>query len=450
MKIAILMILFVPLIALCLKQEKWYLYLFVALYPILPERFAIEISSSLPLLTASRLLIILILVMSVIKGRISWNIPQKLTIYIVVSIMISLVNLLTNKSEINKIINVLLGQFFIIVVLRDVIETEEEIEKCIDFILLASVILAVIGILQSVAKIDVTTALELVEARSKTELTERMGMVRASATYNAITYGCYCSFMCILGIYKYANTKKLRYIVTFVINIIALCLTLSRSSIVPLAIVLLYIFIKHFKEYKKMIIVMVPFLCIGIASMFILTPSIVDTFKETIKSVMVTLGFDVEMSSNFGLNANASTSRLVQFSAIKHMFMEGGLLIGLGYQAFISGKIYYWYPQFGHWTKATTLDVGVVGIVAESGIVGLLNWILFFGSIYLSTRKSGKFDFSMLMRYFIILYFVLNLLTSCANAEFFWIIICLYFAYDKICNYNVNQSKEIKNERVIN
>ena len=157
---------------------------------------------------------------------------------------------------------------------------------------------------------------------------------------------------------------------------------------------------------------------------------------ELYKSILATLGIQVDVSSQFGNNIDASTSRLMQFSAFEDMFEKGVFLFGFGYQAFTRGLVYYFYPQFGSWSVASTLDVGVVSVMIESGIIGLINWAAFFFVIYLSCKKAKTFTFEVLIKYILILYFMLNILTACLYNEFFWLIIILYFANDKIKRSN--------------
>ena len=436
MKIIILAILFIPIVYLCLREKKWYLFLFFSFYGILPETFAIEISSSVPLLTASRLLLILVLVMCIAKDKFKLFLPKKLIIFIGISLLISLVNFVGNSREINKIFNIILEQLISIIIVVNCIEDKEEIDKCIDFMILGGCALAVIGMIQTLFNYDVCTVLQLVEARSKTTLTDRMGITRAAGTFNAIIYGSYCSFILVLTLYKYAKSKKAAYIFAFIFILLALFCSMSRSSLLPFVIIALIILVRHFKEYKKVLALIIPIAIAGIFLLYLVKPEMFSVVTELYKSILATLGIQVDVSSQFGNNIDASTSRLMQFSAFEDMFEKGVFLFGFGYQAFTRGLVYYFYPQFGSWSVASTLDVGVVSVMIESGIIGLINWAAFFVVIYLSCKKSKTFTFEVLIKYILILYFMLNILTACLYNEFFWLIIILYFANDKIKRSN--------------
>ena len=60
--------LFVGLLLLLSNKEKFLTYFFF-LYPILPEYFAVSVSDSLPLFTASRLLFLMLLVVYLLKKK---------------------------------------------------------------------------------------------------------------------------------------------------------------------------------------------------------------------------------------------------------------------------------------------------------------------------------------------------------------------------------------------
>lgn len=52
--------LFLPIIYLAMKQKKWYLYLTVAFFGILPEQFSVQLHENLPLISMTRVLIVVL------------------------------------------------------------------------------------------------------------------------------------------------------------------------------------------------------------------------------------------------------------------------------------------------------------------------------------------------------------------------------------------------------
>ena len=66
--ILLVLVLIVGLLLLLSNKEKFLAYFFF-LYPILPEYFAVSVSDSLPLFTASRLLFLMLLVAYLLKEK---------------------------------------------------------------------------------------------------------------------------------------------------------------------------------------------------------------------------------------------------------------------------------------------------------------------------------------------------------------------------------------------
>ena len=58
-------------------KKKYALYYFFAVYPVLPDYFAIELGGGLPLLKASRILILLLLISSLIYNKGKVHLPIK-------------------------------------------------------------------------------------------------------------------------------------------------------------------------------------------------------------------------------------------------------------------------------------------------------------------------------------------------------------------------------------
>ena len=407
---------------------------------ILPDTFAIEISTSLPLLTGKRILIIIVSVIWFynMKFRKRSHIPKELLIYTIVALGISLFNLRINFGEFNNIFIIIFEQFLLVMTVKSIISEEEEVYRCLEFLIYGSGVLAVISILQTVLKIDLTTVLAISEDRVAEVITDRMNAVRAFGVTNAIKNGCYCAFMCMITMFMYEKKKQIRYIFFLVMNIIALVCTMTRSAILALGItVVIMIVIRNrafLKIYFKYLIAAVV-LVIGV---LIVKPSIFEGITEVIKSILNVLGFDYELSSDFGFNAdNASYSRMVQWSAVYYMIKEGFAVCGYGYNAFIRGCLYYYFKQFGSWTRAGALDTGFVGIAVEGGLLGLINNIMLWVSISFYSfryrdKKSRESDIYKLTIYMTIMYFIINMASAFSNTDLIWLYMAIFFAYREI------------------
>ena len=104
MKLIILCALFAPIIYLSFRQKKWYLYLLFAFFGILPEQFSIRLHDSLPLLSATRILILIVMGFWLYKKwkTKKFQCPKSLLLYLIVNVIISLVNLRYGKDDITR------------------------------------------------------------------------------------------------------------------------------------------------------------------------------------------------------------------------------------------------------------------------------------------------------------------------------------------------------------
>lgn len=500
MKLLLLFLLFAPILYLAFRQKKWYLYLMVAFVGILPEQFSVRLHDSLPLLTGSRVLILIVAVFWLyerIKTR-RLQVPISLLIFFGINIALALFHLFFDLDEIKYIAILLMERALVILMLKDMIDSRQEFERCIDFTILACCAIAVIGICQTVFDYDIASVLHLTETMASISLTPRMGLTRAYGTFNAISYGCYCAIMLLLIYYRLAKTNLQRYGVAFALTFTALICTFSRSSWVCIAAVFFVLlilgrkaFIKRMLPSAGMAILLCLVLCLPQPK---LAKAYIETGKSVINMVLAVLpdtppvptddttaqessGTDQSTSSNdlsgtvqdvpsddddssstpqgtvdsnaekepafkldkeFGLNGDdPSYSRVAQWTAVEYMTMQGKLITGYGYNAFVEGKLHYYFDRWdARWKTAPMLDVGLVAIITEGGLIGtgsLIGWLVFM-AIYAWRRKGvrGTFDFYRVTLYMIPLYLMLNFTSAFPNEGILWLVWGLFYAYRKL------------------
>lgn len=439
MKVLILAILFLTIIVSALKQKKWYLCLFFAFYSILPEEFAIELSGSLPLLSGYRMLILGVLIVWLYKkkGNYSIEIPNTMLFFVIANFIISIINLRFGFGEINRIFNLIFEQMTVVLFVYGLVDSEKVFYDCIDYLMYGSTALSIIGIFQTVFRLDVTTVLNIVQSRTDEMLTERMNMVRAFGTSNAIAFGCYCAFIIPIVLYMYETKKQSKYIVILGMHVCALMCTMTRSALLDICIVVFIMLIVRNRKFIKEYVKFLPVVFIGILVVCFMYPSLLINIVEVIKSSLNVLGANFELSKDFGLNAgNASYSRTVQWTSVYYMINEGEFLFGYGYNAFVRGCLHYLYKQFGYWITAETLDVGFVKVATESGLIGLLIYALFLCAIFIKAFKKRKitkeYNFNKLTTYMIVLYVLLNITSAFMSTRLFWLFISLFFVYTKL------------------
>lgn len=467
-KWVLLLALFAPVLYFALRQKKWYLYLLMAFTAVLPEQFSISLHDKLPLITASRILIIIsaaFWLFQRIKER-NFKLPVALTVFLGINLAIAVFHLFWDFDEVNRIFLFVMERGLVVAILVDMISSREEFDRCVDFMILGSVSLAVMAICQTVFDYDIASVLQLRETVTSAMVADRMGLVRAYATKNAITYGAYCAFMVLPIYYRMQGTGKQRYSFAFALNFVALFATFTRSAWLCVIGVGGLVFLTQPVKMLKTLwtgIVMVLVLCIAFS---FIQPKFGSALSETAKSTVNTVlrvlppewfhtkpnqslpsdttleptepeipGFD--LSDEFGANANNPTySRLFQWSAVKYMAQEGHLLLGHGYNAFLQGQIYFTHKNWGNdYRVAPVLDVGFVSIIAESGLVGLLTYLGMLGYMVIqSLRKmrKGTFDFYKVMLFSIVMYLLLNFLSAFINVALAWLMFGLFYAYEAL------------------
>lgn len=495
MKYLLLLLLIAPIVYLAARQKKWYLYLAMAFIAFLPEQFAISVHDKIPLLSGSRLLILLL---SAFWLWDKWktrklSFPISLVLYFGINLLISVVNLHWGFDEVKRVFLLIFEQVFLVIMIADLIKTREEFDRSVDFLILGCTALAIASIVQTVFEYDILSVLHLQETLASVQITNRMGLVRAYGTYNAISYGCYCAFMAAIIVYRTVQTKKLWLSAAFALNFMALICTLSRSAWICLgAIALLMIVVYRLRLIRPMLVSAGLTVVLCIALCFI-QPNLVNAFTETGKSVANTLlgvlpdsvvsmlvpdethtpqatmpsdpidpsdatepaatepgkkptpGF--QLDENFGLNPDdPSYSRMVQWSAVEYMIQEGHLLFGYGYNALPEGKLHFYYDKWNNdWTQTDSLDVGLIALITESGLIGFLASMGLLAYMLIESflkKKKQVLDFFQLTIFMIPLYLLLNFLAAFMNMELVWLFFGLYYAYRKLDKEHLLQIPE--------
>lgn len=438
LKLAIFIVMLFPVFFCASKEKKGYLYIFFCLYGILPDACAIEISSSLPLITMDRILILLLFVMVVYKKRgfLRLALSREVYLFIIINIIISIINLRYGFGEVNQLFIYIYEQLLVVILLYNCIDSEVEFEKCIDYLIAGGMILAIIAILQFLFRFDISSALMWSDPRAYVRIEDRMGRMRACATFNALSYGCYSAFLSIIIIYRYLKTNRRKFVVALLIDLLALMCTLSRSAILSLGIVIV---IMLFSTRGRMIRSLYKYIILAfvvIAIVVVAVPSVFDVFQQVFLSIMNTLGGNHELASDFGTNAtNGTYSRMRQWSSVAYMLRDGNLLFGYGYDGFVNGAVHYYNFKEGFWHVAKELDVGFVATLINGGIVGLISYIVFLIRPCFKIKRyvsKKNWNFGNMYVYMALLFVLLEFMTSFAVRHFEWLILALIWIWLKM------------------
>lgn len=477
----LLLLILAPIVYLALRQKKWYLYLLMAFVGILPEQFSVSVHAALPLVTGSRILIVIAFgfwVYNRLKNK-NFKLPLPLMIFLAVQVIVSLVNLRWGADEIKRIFLLVFERVFLVIMIMDMIETREEFERGVDFVILGGVAVGIIAIVQTVFKLDIAAALHITETITSVTLPSRMGLIRAYGTFNAISFGCYCAFLLPVIYYRLAKTKSHLYSFAFALIFIALICTFTRSAwLCAVGILGLIVLFGKFKPVVKLLpaagMAILLCICLCIAQPR-LTRALTETGKSVANTVLAVLpdswlrpaqnptmqnpdptepsvnpeeettveetepGNVFELDEEFGPNADDPTyTRVAQWTAVEHMINKGELLFGFGYNCFPEGKLRFRFDRWveGYWVKATTLDVGFVALITESGLIGTLatlGLLAYIAVLAWRKRKAEEgFNFFQLTLYILLLYLLVNYLAAFLNDGIVWLFFGLFFARHKL------------------
>lgn len=234
----------------------WDIALFFALYVVMPNYFALELSGSLPLLTINRALLLLVGLMLVIRHRSkllnirSFRLKDLkalllrdpmlrvgLLIYLGLMLTANLAFLLQIPSAtIRAMFTLIVEQYVLVWVLTVVIDTREKLLQCLKVLVCSAGVVGVISIISVIIDYNLFHHLNVVSRQMMMSTYYRRGVLRASAGFgHPVYYGAFCAVILPLNMYLVEESEKLwqnlLYGGCMVANLAGLCLSNSRGSL---------------------------------------------------------------------------------------------------------------------------------------------------------------------------------------------------------------------------
>lgn len=407
--------------------------LLATFYIILPQYFSLEISANFPSFTASRIVLIFVFTVLIFykkkliisKSKLMKMIFILLTIIILVNLYHSSIN---PAESLKSIFSILLENILLIVVITSCVRDKQRVMLFLKYMVLTSGIITLFTLIEFFTGFNVfylltTTSREIYQASYS-----RLDMTRAEGPFgHAVYYGVYSSSIFPLSLYLYECTRKKKYLFVGLLNILGVLISGSRGQMVAITFLLVIFTLKRVRKIKKKYIYILFLSLIGISIIPILSPSLNNYILENFKSILNIFGFDIQLSSSYGINESGLYSRTIQLSGIKWLQENDALLFGLGRNAASSGLVsYYW--QSSGWQIVESIDVGFIGWFLEYGIIGFLVFFLLFASILIfvmrRTEKNNSKNLFTPLKWFFIVY-IINLLSSVGIDKLLWIIISI-------------------------
>jgi len=458
------------------QRLGWDVLLFFALYIMAPSYLAVELHSRLPLITLSRGLLVLLALMLLIRRSKDLFRLQKpnlkalnlglteckllrwgLLIYFGLLLLADVALFPADRGESLKALFVLLiEEYFMVWLLTLILDTRKKLLTALRTLTLASGCVSLIAIVGCIFNVNPFHWLNTVEREMLMTTYYRLGVLRAEAGFgHPVYFGAFCAVMVPLHMYfiehSDARWQRLLFSGTMSLNLVSLLLSNSRGSLLAFGclfvlIVLVRILKKEFKAFLRTYIP-VFLMTLGLLTVVILClPYGMYFLTETVRSLVsvfipeTSVGPDLPIPSTpaptiptepmpeYGENAAGTRSRLVQLSGI-YWTLSKKPLFGFGSNAHVRGLIAFQIVE-GQWWTTKTFDMGLVAIVCQYGLAGLLGYGALYGSVFLTTAAK-KFRKDPLMEQLGLAFiaYMLCLLTISSVAKLEWIlfaaIICL-------------------------
>ena len=420
------------------------LIVFSLLYLILPEYFALEISGSLPLLTAQRVLI-LSLFASVLKrreGKIRIRSVSNLHLFFAFMVLLNFVHIKDAPADVIKsLFSLVFEEVFLILLLTNLVKTRGDIIRMLRWVVYGSMFVSTMAIIEALSGQNPFYILTTVSRQMLQTTYFRSGIRRAEGpfghpVYLAVYNTCmipFCSFF-------YDFTKKKKYLAAIVLNIISCILTVTRGTMLIMMFMLVLIYSSKSKRtrnlYKRIMVYLLPLLLLSFA-----IPQVRNFASETLNSVLASFGLRIGDTAE--RNILGLSSRIGQLSGVIYLYNHGGILFGFGPNAQIRGMSYYLNTISGLWNQVTSFDVGYIGNIIEYGTIGLLAYIFLYYQLVKMSAMDKKNPLWQAFHYFYISY-LFCLLSTTGIHSMFWFVTALMIAYSVVSKRGVMDMNQIR------
>lgn len=417
--------------------------LFFCFSCILPSYFGIELSASLPLITGTRLLILLLLIYVFLKRKrtniVSVLKNEKVLIILVVYFsfrIIAEVYFLPSLAgyAIKELFSIIFEQLLVMVLIIEVITDMRIFFRCIHSLIMGATLIFCVGIIQTFTGINLAYYLNTVHRTMLQTNGLRLGLSRAEASFgHPVYFAEFCVLLIPLISYAFDVSKKKRYLFILALDIIALFLSNSRGALLPGVMIFIFLLISKKKSVKKKYnYFLVVSLFVMILIIFIV-PSVGTLVDTVVKSILNIFGAGFDLGSDYGGNSEGLDSRASQISGIWWVVTNGALLFGLGPEAHMRGLVSYFFNN--RWNNLRTIDVGYVGFFICEGLIGSIGQLaLIFGMIYQSIKRRNRNEVMNANNSFCYCFiaYALLLLSATGLNIIYWVIIGLFLAYNNL------------------
>lgn len=397
-------------------RKKIYLYLFIPCMLFLPSYYGIELSDSLPILTTTRMMFVIFFIYSYRNRRRNLSIsnfsihflkayPKEyifLAGYFFFRIISNLYYAASNTSSLKTLFSIIIEQFFLLLAVYMLAPTKEELNILIKVIIWTAVTFFILGVLESVSSIRIFDELYTVSTAMLNDHYIRLGFLRATTTFGLPNFfGNMCMLLFPFILYLRHIHREKKYLFAIIMCIFAIIHSGCRSNLIFIVIISFIYFIYVLSSHNERNLFLRDCGSVLIVSMLVITILSVGNsyfryyYVGTAKSLLNEVGFDFDLNEGapdgvdgYGRNKlSGRLSRSNQFSSVYYALSDN-FAFGLGAGAQNRGILKY--KDERGIRIINSYDMGIVEILCDEGVVGLLGYIFLFVAIATILQKAKR------------------------------------------------------------
>ena len=374
------------------------------------------------------LLIVTLFFVKKVAGN-SWRVPSMhlfpVKLLIIPLLILCLFAPLPINFQFSQLFQFFITEVVIFILMMYFIKNEDDLNKVFVSLRFAYVIVGAYGILTYVIRRNPLFVYFAKHFNYTIDFTgdgtiELVGGMTGRATGNLsgpLPWGQTSLLMLILFVF-FGTVKrdKLSYIVV-IVACLNCFLSTKRSVIVPMFVILIYLFVKRGLLSKR---IFLKNLCVPLVLCALWNAPFVDSYKQNIVTAIYFWNDDVAYRSN--VHGSSAEMRQAQLSYALVMVRDN-LLCGLGY-----GYPQYYGKHHGSHSIMLGFESLVYQVLVPSGIIGLFIWFYFFYKSYRLTLCGGGKKSEALVCHGA--YFLSCIMTG-IQTTFFWYMVMVVLVYKK-------------------
>lgn len=413
---------------------------FIFLYPILPNWFAV-----VGINIRNFLSLFLIITFLMFRRSIPiFRFKRKGYVFLVLTWIIAFFIAYTNGGGIFEAFYDLMRNIFVPLILFNVINSKEKFDKAIDILIYGSEFVCIFGIIESLFHFNIFELLNNTGSALNYNA-PRFGLVRIISGHDMTnSYAIYLSIMLSLVLYKLVNEKKGRLKFDYLIIVVNILLTFSRSMILATFVLqMVILFCCGFIKFVRRVFIGLVIVLLSLLFISVLFPELASKLND-IYTIFLAI-FDSNYASTAASLLGDRTENAIgnRFDLYRWVFesMGNNWLLGNGIFAEFKYQLNLTDGQFYWTTYKSSIEVQLLYLLYHGGLVlAISEYLLYIGTlIRIRCERFSKcyweteISFSLIIFLSLIMYFaILFSVHKSSEWRLITIIIPLYFSYLKI------------------